>query len=328
MRNVFFGLMILTFAQVFSQRQRMQINFSDTTISYPLFYKNTDSLSRNKLKAYYASDTNVLAYEKNYYYGNQNGIYKEFYPSGSTYLLCIYQQGKIHGDWAQYDEFGKVHLKAKYRNGVKHGFFIDKKKHFQGRYRNGKKHGKWEYNLNSLNYYKRYFDNGDLIGKRKLNLIPNKKRDKNDVETSIEPEVVQVWEEERIDTVVINYPNETQTFIVRYISRDSLNHPTMRKAIYQDSSRNTAIIKYIYGGKLSGNYKIYFPNGKLYKHLFYNYGLLNGAYKEYNSEEELICLGKYNAGKKHGKWKFNLGKKNYYIIVYKDGEQVKSTKPN
>lgn len=313
-------------SEIYAQKMFLSIDYPDTTISYKLYYKDTDSLKNDKLKAYFAEDTAMLAYEKNYYYGKQNGIYKEYYPSGSTYILSIYQQGKIHGDWTKYDELGKVQVKAKYLNGIKHGFYINLKEKYQGRYRNGKRHGKWEFNLNSYAYYKRFYENGELIDKRKISLNPLPalsgitQSSKNETDERIEAEVVQVWEEKKYDTIKIEYPDSTVQYSVRYINRDSIQHPTMRKAVYRDSQNNTALIKYIYGGKLSGNYKIYYPNGQLYRHWFYNYGLLNGDFYEYRINGKLKTKGKYRSGKKYGKWEYNLGTKEYYKEKYKDGE--------
>lgn len=320
MRKVFLILFSFFATALLAQQKSLRIDYPDTTISYQLYYKSTDSLVQNKLKAFYAQDTSILAIEKNYHYGNTNGIYRSFYPNGSVNVFCIYQQGLIHGDWTKYDEFGNIIIKAKYVNGQKHGFYINRKERYQGRYRNGKKHGKWEYNLNSLNYYKRFYDNGELADKRPISLLPNKS-DKP------EAEVIQVWEEKEFDTIYIESRTDTNSYRVKYLNRDSLNHSTMRKAVFLDSLRNTALIKYIYGGKTSGNYKLYYPNGQLYKHTFYKHGILDGDCRIYSEEGELRTLGKYRSGKKHGKWKYEIGTDDYFVEIYKRGELEKSIKP-
>jgi antitoxin component YwqK of YwqJK toxin-antitoxin module len=310
----------------YAQPSIITVEMADTSIQYPLTYKQLDSLESGVLKAYYAFDTSRIAYVKYFAYGKQSGRYMEYYPNGKPMLLAIYQYGELHGDWTKYDSSGAVLIKAKYRDNQKNGFWINRRTKVQGRYRNNLKHGKWEYNVGTSAYYKRYYIDGKEVDQPSLSkrLAYLKDSWKGSVsEENGEVLVAPPLKEKVEDSLFIIKDGDTLIHKIRYISRDSIEHPTMRKAVFVDKPEQVAVKKYIYNGSLSGMYKAYYPNGALYQYANYSAGKLDGEWKEYSDDGILRVKGKYLDGKKQGKWEYNLRKKTYKKEVYRNGELKK-----
>ncbi|MEQ8908463.1 MAG: hypothetical protein RIC95_04695 [Vicingaceae bacterium] len=308
---------------VIAQPEKINVYYPDDTLEFDLIYKDLDSLKNGELKAYFKEKPYQVAYEKHYYYGKQSGIYKEFYPSGRLMILAIYQAGKMHGDWTYYGPDGLVRQKAKYRNGKRHGFYINRVKHFQGRYKNGKKHGKWEYNVGTAAYRKVFYEEGKLTSKP---TVFEKMKDLVDLNSKDSSQSVDGERKEvpyrKFDTLMLPVIGEDilKSYPVRYVSPDSMDHPTLQKAVFMENQNQTAVVKYIYQGKLNGLYKIYYPNGNIFRYAHYDYGKLDGDWKEYSPDGSLRIRGKYREGKKHGKWMINIGTESYRKEKYKQGK--------
>lgn len=325
-----FGISVLFFTFLFfvsnlsfTQPSRMKVYYPDDTLVFDLIYENTDSIENGKLTAFYKEKPYQIAYEKNFYFGKQSGVYKSYYPSGRIMIFSVYQAAKLHGDWAYYGPDGKLRQKAKYREGKLEGFYINRIEHYQGRYRNGKKHGKWEYNVGTAAYRKVFYEDGKLSANPS---ILDKMKDLVSLSTKDSSQSIDGNKVEKLyqqfDTLLLvdKEGDSAKSYPVRYISPDSINHPTLQKAVFVHNKYQTAVVKYVYMGKLNGLYKIYYPNGNIYRYAHYDFGKLDGDWREYAPNGELRIRGKYKEGKKHGKWMINIGSKDYYTEKYKEGE--------
>jgi len=290
--------------EVQAQQSKLTVDYGDTSITYPLIYHSLDSIKSQKLIAYYAFDSSRKAIEKNFYNGVISGVYREYFPNGKISIFQVYQFGVQTGDWAKYDSTGVLTEKAKYVNNKKHGFYSNRKEKYQGRYKAGLKDGKWEYNLGSATYYKRYYENGQAIGKSSLFSRVNLFQKEGDSVVLEEKVINTTIIDKSTDKKLLKIVAEQDTFVyaIRYLSRDSIPHPSMRKAVFVEKPAQTAIIKYIYQGKLNGLYKEYFPNGQLHVYANYSYGLLDGKYANYSSNGKLLSRGAYLKGEKNGRW--------------------------
>jgi len=326
-----FILLCLLSADLLAQQMKIQVFEGDSTRIHPLIYKRLDSLEQQKLTAYYAADTTQIAFVKNFFYGKQSGIFKSYYPDGSLMELSIYQNGKRNGDYTRYNREGEVVIKARYKEGKLHGFWIDREKQIQGRYRNGLRHGKWEFYKHTAAYIKRYYKHGKLIddpsffsfinfdflkgnGSRSTDSIPEGMG--NQLQKKAVPEP-------KIDSLTIKSTQGIKQYQIRYLSRDSISHPTMRKAVFSHKPKQVAVVKYIYQGKLNGLYQEFFPNGNTYRYANYSYGVLHGKWREYDETGKLIIKGNYRDGEKHGSWHYFPDTKKHYKEKYRRGEKKK-----
>lgn len=119
------------------------IQVDTSFISYQVIYKETVGDYFQLKKAVFANDTSVVAIEKNYSNGIQNGITRVYYPSGKLRIKAIYGNGKLQGEWTLYDEDGVINTKGVYNYGIKDGYWAYKSLKTYGRYSNGVKHRNW-----------------------------------------------------------------------------------------------------------------------------------------------------------------------------------------
>ena len=115
--------------------------------------------------AVYADDTTAIAYEKNYYMGYQNGVYRSYYPDGALMEKIIFQKSRRNGEYELRDRENKVLVKGEYRNDIRHGFWSDVQCRLYGRYKNGERHGKWKWYYQDRYYHVYIYKKGELIKK-------------------------------------------------------------------------------------------------------------------------------------------------------------------
>lgn len=96
----------------------------------------------------YAYDTTLLAVELDHKQRKPCGVYRAFYPDGSPLIFAVYGFNKLHGDWSEYDERGRIAVKGQYRDGLRDGVWAFRADGIVGHYREGEKHGKWKYYVN------------------------------------------------------------------------------------------------------------------------------------------------------------------------------------
>ncbi|MBL4708709.1 MAG: hypothetical protein JKY48_09760 [Flavobacteriales bacterium] len=315
LRRLIFVLFIFCISpQFFSQQSFYQIIEEKDTTEYALKYYALDSLEKGELLAYFEDNPIQIAIHKKYFLGKQSGVTRTYFPNGAIYEVIVYQKGKKEGDYSRYNSLGELVIKAQYRDGIKWGFYIDRKERIQGRYRNAKKHGKWEYNVGSPEYGKKFFREGKLVEKRqvfadlKSKLFQPKQKPKRDDEIK-----------GREDSLLIPFGGDTSWYSLDYVARDLLPHPAMRKAYFSINPKILAHTKYVYNGYVNGMYKIYYPNGKLYLFSNYTAGFLDGKWKQYDENGTLRIKGNYLDGLKVGKWEYNLGTEKYHKEKYRSG---------
>lgn len=93
---------------------------------------------------------------------------------------------------------------------------------------------------------------------------------------------------------------------VIFKSNDTINGKVI--AVY---ASDTTIIAYqggYYQGYKNGNWKYYYPNGKIMEWSIYQKDLRNGDYTKYNIDGEVVVKGKYLNDKKNGFWAYRSHK--------------------
>lgn len=312
MRKYFFLLIIYFIStSAYSQQKIHWVIEGKDTLKYQLIYKTLDSLQKNELYAYFEEKPNQVAIHKKYYLGKQSGVTQSYFVNGDLHERIIFQNGQQTGDYSRYNQSGQVVVKAQYKEGLKNGFYINRKENFQGRYRDDKKHGKWEYNLKTPEYKKEFYQEGELVEKRQI-FVLSKRRPKPRPKENLTSSTNE-------DSLLIPFKGDTLWYKLRYVSRDSLPHPAMRKAFFEKFPNTLAHTKYIYNDYINGMYKVYYPNGKLYLFANYTAGLLDGSWKQYDEGGKLRVKGKYLDGLKVGRWEYNLGTTDYRKEKYRSG---------
>ncbi|MFT7614463.1 MAG: hypothetical protein ACI9J3_003445 [Parvicellaceae bacterium] len=134
-----------------------------TEISESVHLVLNDSVN-GKVKAVYASDSSKTLFTGNFVNGKANGRFLYYYKNGKYMQTMIYGYGDLHGDYAVYNEKGQIIKKGIYKNGLKHGFWIDKVSKLQGRYKKGEKHLYWKKTINKelKQFEKWFFSKGEL----------------------------------------------------------------------------------------------------------------------------------------------------------------------
>lgn len=163
LKSFFFSSAFLIISSLFSQDIIDEIVSIDSiSVNYKIIHKETVG-EYFQLKRYvFADDTSVVAIEKNYSNGFQNGITRVFYPSGKIRVKALYGNGKYQGEWTSFDEKGIIEIKGVYNQGIKHGYWAYKKEGVFGRYVNGKKHRNWKKKDRNGVKHKAWYWKGDL----------------------------------------------------------------------------------------------------------------------------------------------------------------------
>ncbi|MFZ1686563.1 MAG: hypothetical protein WAU70_04020 [Flavobacteriales bacterium] len=149
MRSIIFLFVpLLCAAQVTAQPDSLYINSGDTVYAYGVTYAPERSAELYTRVGKFTHDTAQVAVEIRYQKGKPCGVYKAFYPDGKPLIFAVYGWGYLHGDWSEYDEFGRIAIKGQYRNGLREGIWAFRTQGIVGRYKEGKKNGKWKYYRN------------------------------------------------------------------------------------------------------------------------------------------------------------------------------------
>lgn len=127
---------------------------------------------------------------------------------------------------------------------------------------------------------------------------------------------------------------------VIFKSNDTINGKVL--AVY---ANDTSIIAYqgsYYQGYKNGNWKYYYPTGKIMEWSIYQKGMRNGDYTKFDIEGNVLVKGKYlndikhgawayrshklygkfKNGLKHGKWKLYTGEFQYFTYKFNKGEFI------
>lgn len=137
------GLIVSGYSQMFVDHR---IDYGNDSI---VVHKVKVTKTEDYLEARYepGTDSSQLAYTKHYVNGKLNGRCNFYFPNGQYHKTMIYGYGDLHGDYTEYDHHGNIRIKGKYRNDLKHGYWINKESQIYGRYRKGKRHSVWKQKL-------------------------------------------------------------------------------------------------------------------------------------------------------------------------------------
>jgi len=58
--------------------------------------------------------------------GRRHGNYAEFHENGAIKLKSIYRRGRLHGRYVSYHASGRPHVTAEYKNGEPEGKYVEK----------------------------------------------------------------------------------------------------------------------------------------------------------------------------------------------------------
>ncbi len=142
-------ILALLFARLaWTQPDTLYVPSGDTLFSFHVLYEPMPDVEQFTLVGHYAHDTTKVAVRLDHKRGKPSGIYRAFYPDGRPLIFAVYGWGSLHGDWTEYDEFGRITVKGQYRNGLRDGTWAFRKQGIVGRYKDGLEHGKWKYYAN------------------------------------------------------------------------------------------------------------------------------------------------------------------------------------
>lgn len=128
-----------------AQPDTLFVSSGDSTYAYAVRYEPLSAAEAFKRNGYFAFDTTRLAVQLDYKRGKPSGVYRAYYPDGKPLIFAVYGWGSLHGDWTEYDEFGRITVKGRYRDGLRDGTWAFRTQGIVGQYKEGLRHGKWKY---------------------------------------------------------------------------------------------------------------------------------------------------------------------------------------
>jgi hypothetical protein len=134
----------------------------DTVMAYAVVYEPLQDVEHYRRAGHYAFDTARVAVELDYKRGKPCGIYRAFYPDGKQLIFAVYGWGWLHGDWTEYDPFGRITVKGQYREGKRDGAWTFRQQGIRGHYKEGEKNGVWKYYENDKLVKKEKWHKGQL----------------------------------------------------------------------------------------------------------------------------------------------------------------------
>lgn len=242
--------------------------------------------------------------------GFKQGVWKEFYPSGTLKKEENYKDNVLHGYYQEYNNNGSVTITMLYENGsivestnddpteinIENKYDLNNKLIYSGPYRNDIPVGiHREYNEDgSIKKALIYNDNGVLISEGIVDETGNRNGSWKDFyeDGSLKAEG--------------RYTNNMQTGTWKYYNTKGV--------VEQTGNYNN--------GRPDGTWKWYYESGELLREEDYYRGQRDGLYTEYSVTGEIIVQGEYTDGEKDKFWKYNSGdyiEEGNYIIGLKEG---------
>jgi hypothetical protein len=139
---------LLRWSLALAQPDTLFVGSGDTLFAFAVVYQPLQDAEQYTRIGHYAHDTSKVAVQLGYKRGKPSGVYRAFYPDGRPLIFAVYGWGALHGDWTEYDEFGRITVKGQYRNGLRDGTWAFRKDGIVGKYKEGLEHGKWKYYAN------------------------------------------------------------------------------------------------------------------------------------------------------------------------------------
>ncbi|MBP5589159.1 MAG: toxin-antitoxin system YwqK family antitoxin [Bacteroidales bacterium] len=260
-------------------------------------YRNDRQLTRERINR---TDRN----------GIKQGVWKEFYPTGTVKSEANYKDNLLNGYYREYDVNGKNIFTQLYDNGtlieaktddteeivIQNMYDSNNRLIYSGPYRNNVKVGIHREYDEKGNVVKAstYNDSGLLLSEGVVDDNGNRNGSWKDFypDVSIKAEG--------------QYSNNYQSGVWKYY--------TVSGKLEQTGS--------YYNGRPDGTWKWFYEDGSLLREEEYYRGQRDGIYTEYSEDGKEIVKGEYSDGEKNKFWKFDSGdyiEQGDYIIGLKDG---------
>lgn len=147
-RTLFLSVLVPLALAASAQPDTLFVPSGDTLYSYAVVYEPVQDVEQYTRTGTYAHAPGSVAVKLMYKRGKPSGTYRAFFPDGRPLIFAVYGWGTLHGDWTEYDEFGRITIKGQYRDGKREGTWAFRKDGIIGKYHNGLRHGKWKYYAN------------------------------------------------------------------------------------------------------------------------------------------------------------------------------------
>jgi len=295
--------------------------FPDGKVQQTLSYSNGKKEGLSKEYDKNGTILTLLEYNNDFLIGrerinrtdNKNlkqGVWKEFYPSGSVRTEKNFKDDQLHGYYKEYDNRGILVLTMLYDNGsivkskvedepdieMENRYDQNNKLVYSGPFRNKIPvgvHREFGADGKVINAYV-YNDNGLLLSEGIVDEGGNRNGKWKDL-----------------------YPDG----IVQAEGQYSDNRRSGVWKFYNSAGKMEQTGAYN-NGRPDGLWKWYYENGTLLREEEYFQGQRDGTYTEYSPAGEIIAQGQFIDGEKNGDWKYKSGdntEEGNYIVGLRDG---------
>lgn len=143
MRHLF-PIALLAALSATGQPDTLWVPSGDTVFAFAVAYDPVEPAEQYRMTGRYTHRPEQVAVHLDHKRGKPCGVYRAWYPNGTPLIFAVYGWGFLHGDWTEYDEYGRVAIKGQYRHGLREGTWAYRQLGVVGSYQKGLKHGKWK----------------------------------------------------------------------------------------------------------------------------------------------------------------------------------------
>ncbi len=144
MRILLLPLLLIAVLPLLAQPDTLYIPSGSDLFPYAVVYDPIEPAEQYKVIGRFADAPQQVAVELDHKRGKPSGVYRAYFPDGKPLIFAVYGWGSLHGDWTEYDEFGRIAVKGRYRDGLRDGRWAFRTLGIEGHYKDGLKHGKWK----------------------------------------------------------------------------------------------------------------------------------------------------------------------------------------
>jgi antitoxin component YwqK of YwqJK toxin-antitoxin module len=265
-------------------------------------------------------ENGVLSRKINFFDGKKEGPTIEWYPNGSSKLDAYYQEDLPEGVQSEWHENGQLKMRAEFASGLKEGW-----------------HREW--NENGELVFEAHYDQDALDGtlmtwwnkdqlRTKFHFVKGKKEGKHEwfYENGGLERVIHFQDDVNSGDLLAWYPDGSiqskQRFEKGKPVGDHKDYYPKSNPDQKDVERLARFFNYDDEGRLQGEAKTFYPNGKLQGLLCHEHGVLHGIKKMYDENGNALEEANYISGKLEGRFfqKLEDGKE----IVYTYRKNLKN----